>query len=136
MESHNLEQLKQFGLDVGLIISGLFGSLLMLGKSPGNNLGASILSIIGGAASANYLTPVVVDAVSITNPQHGYGIAFMLGFLGLKGIEILSRRFITHEPEVHTQEIEPQQESKSVCDIEQQNIKPKRKYTRKKNTHK
>jgi len=131
-EHHNIELLKQFGLDIGLIISGLFGSLLMLGKSPGNNLGASIISIIGGAASANYLTPVVVDSINITNTQHAYGVAFMLGFLGLKGIELLSRRFITHEPEVAVK-VEPQP-------IEQLEApspkKQKRKYNKKTQTHK
>ena len=129
-EHHNIELLKQFGLDIGLIISGLFGSLLMLGKSPGNNLGASIISIIGGAASANYLTPVVVDSINITDTQHAYGVAFMLGFLGLKGIELLSRRFITHEPEVAVK-VEPIEQLEAPSPKKQ-----KRKYNKKTQTHK
>lgn len=92
--------LKEIGIDIGLLVSGLFGSLLMLGKHPNASIGASILSIIGGSASANYLTPVVVDFVNITNPRHGYGIAFILGFLGLKGIELVSQRFISKNSEL------------------------------------
>jgi hypothetical protein len=58
------------------------------------NLTRTVSSLIGGAASANYITPIVVNVTSLDNTHYHYGIAFLLGFLGLKGIEYFSRKLI------------------------------------------
>ena len=82
--------LKDFGLDLGLLISGLFGAILLLSKEGiQKNKTRSIFSLIGGAASANYLTPLVMNVMNVKETGFDYGIAFLLGFLGLRGIEFI-----------------------------------------------
>jgi hypothetical protein len=98
--------LKDYGIDVGLLISGLFGAILLTSKGSAMNLTRTVSSLVGGAASANYITPIVVNMAKLDDTHYHYGIAFLLGFLGLKGIEYFSSKLIpeaTHEPEpVHT----------------------------------
>jgi len=86
--------LKEYGIDVGLLISGLFGAILLTSKGSAMNLTRTISSLVGGAASANYITPIVVNVTGLDNSHYHYGIAFLLGFLGLKGIEYFSRKLI------------------------------------------
>lgn len=100
--------LKQYGLDVGLLISGLFGAILLTSKNSSKNLGRTISSLLGGAASANYITPIVISVAKLDDQHYHYGIAFLLGFLGLKGIEYFSNKIIpdTVEVEESVQEAE------------------------------
>lgn len=91
MESPNL---KQYGIDVGLLISGLFGAILLTSKGSAMNMTRTVSSLIGGAASANYITPIVVDLAKLDEGHYHYGIAFLLGFLGLKGIEHFSSKIL------------------------------------------
>lgn len=91
--------LKQYGIDIGLLISGLFGSILLTSKKSSRNLGRTVSSLVGGAASANYITPILIEFVKIDGTHYQYGIAFLLGFLGLKGIEYFSEKIIPDEDE-------------------------------------
>lgn len=86
--------LKQYGIDVGLLISGLFGSILLTSKDSAMNLARTVSSLIGGAASANYITPIVINITKLDETHYHYGIAFLLGFLGLKGIEFFSSKLL------------------------------------------
>lgn len=86
--------LKQYGIDVGLLISGLFGSILLTSKDSAMNLARTVSSLVGGAASANYITPIVINVTKLDETHYHYGIAFLLGFLGLKGIEFFSSKLI------------------------------------------
>ena len=79
--------LQEVGINAGLIVSGLFGSLLTIKKGAATRLSSVLISIATGVGSANYITPVVVDSLSIQNNNLTFGIAFILGFLGLRGIE-------------------------------------------------
>lgn len=94
MESPDL---KQYGIDVGLLISGLFGAILLTSKGSAMNMTRTVSSLIGGAASANYITPIVVDLAKLDAGHYHYGIAFLLGFLGLKGIEHFSSKILPDE---------------------------------------
>lgn len=88
-----IEILKQVGIDAGLLVSGLFGAILLMSKTSSNDLKTTILSLIGGAASANYLTPLVLDMLNVKAPNANFAVAFLLGFLGLKGVELASEKF-------------------------------------------
>ena len=101
--------LKEYGIDVGLLMSGLFGAILLSSKDSAMNLTRTISSLIGGAASANYITPVVVAVAKLDDTHFHYGIAFLLGFLGLKGIEHFSHKLIAinKEPEISVPDIKP-----------------------------
>jgi|688.fasta_scaffold08347_13 hypothetical protein len=98
--------LQEIGINVGLIISGLFGSLLTIKKGAANRIGSTVMSVMGGVGSANYLTPVVIDLLSIPT-DYSYGIAFLLGFIGLRGIEAIAKKLM---PEVVE---EPKKEEKN-----------------------
>ena len=93
METRNLD-LTQYGIDIGLLISGLFGAILLTSKGSAMNLGRTFSSLVGGAASANYITPVIVSLTKLENMHFQYSIAFLLGFLGLKGVEYFSSKII------------------------------------------
>ena len=59
------EFLISIGLNIGLAVSGFFGSLLLVGKQKNQNLREQVFSVIGGTMSANYLTPVVIDLLGV-----------------------------------------------------------------------
>ena len=116
--------LKDYGIDVGLLISGLFGAILLTSKGSAMNLTRTISSLVGGAASANYVTPVVVNITNLDNSHYHYGIAFLLGFLGLKGVEYFSSKLIP-EPHHHTEYVDEASE-----EVEEHRA-PRKKRTRK-----
>jgi hypothetical protein len=84
--------LAGLGINVGLSVAGFFGSLLMLGKSSAFDLRTTFTAIIAGTASANYLTPMVVDILRLGGTSYVFSIAFLIGFLGLKLVEAASKR--------------------------------------------
>lgn len=86
-----IEFIKELGINIGISIAGLFGSLLMIGKKSAQNLRTTIFSMISGVASANYLTPVILDLTSLDG-KYQFSVAFVLGFLGLKSVEIAVNR--------------------------------------------
>jgi hypothetical protein len=86
--------LKEIGIEVGFLVSGLFGAILMVSKNSANNLKSAILSILGGMASANYLTPVMVEIGNLKDEKIQNGLAFVTGFLGLKLVEIVSDKLL------------------------------------------
>lgn len=96
--------LKSYGIDVGLLISGLFGAILLTSKGSAMNLARTVYSLVGGAASANYITPVVVSLAKLDDTHFHYGIAFLLGFLGLKGVEYFSVRLIPDDSVINNTE--------------------------------
>jgi hypothetical protein len=86
--------LKDIGIELGYLISGLFGSILMVSKQEKQNLKQQVISIFGGMASANYLTPVIVEMANMTNMKMQNGLAFIVGFLGLKLVEVVSDKLM------------------------------------------
>lgn len=81
--------LQEIGINIGISVAGLFGSLILIGKQAALQWKTSIFSIVTGVASANYITPIVVDIARI-DVKYQMSIAFILGFLGLKGVELIS----------------------------------------------
>jgi len=90
------EILQDIGINIGISVAGLFGSLLLIGKTATVNLKTTFFSIISGVASANYITPLVMD-ISRVDVKYQMSVAFILGFLGLKGVEFFSNKFIKKE---------------------------------------
>ena len=85
--------LQDIGINVGISVAGLFGSLLLIGKTATVNLKTTFFSIVSGVASANYITPLVMD-LSRVDVKYQMSVAFILGFLGLKGVEFFSNKFL------------------------------------------
>jgi hypothetical protein len=89
-----MEQLQKMGIQIGFLISGLFGAVLMATKNAKTDAKSVVLSLVGGMSAANFLTPILVDTLNIVNVKHQNGVAFIAGFLGLKLVEIISEKFL------------------------------------------
>lgn len=90
------EILQEIGINIGISVAGLFGSLLLIGKQATVNLRNTFFAIISGVASANYITPLVMD-ISKVDVKYQMSVAFVLGFLGLKGVEYITNKLIKKE---------------------------------------
>lgn len=83
------------GIEVGLLISGFFGALMMVSRDATRRLGSTVASLLAGTACANYLTPVVLNLLpEAVRGQGKYACAFVMGFMGLKGLEMIIERFV------------------------------------------
>jgi hypothetical protein len=88
--------LKEDGIDISLALAGLFGALMTTTRTSGAHIGKSILSLVGGAASANYLTPLLMHISKLENDTHyAFAVAFLLGFAGLRVVDAISSKFLT-----------------------------------------
>lgn len=95
--------LKEDGIDVSLALAGLFGALMTTTRTAGLNIGRSVLSLVGGAASANYLTPLLIHISRLEDSAHySFAAAFLLGFAGLRLVEAISSRFLTTNEPTYT----------------------------------
>lgn len=75
---------------VMLLVAGFFGSLVAVGKANHNNLRDNLLAISAGTSSAYFLTPVVFEVTGISASSNiQSGMAFLLGVLGMRGVEML-----------------------------------------------
>lgn len=83
--------LRKYGIDLSLLLSGFFGAfLLALKSSKGQHITTTIATIFAGTACANYLTPLVLYFVPDSIQERAkFGVAFLMGFLGLKGLEMI-----------------------------------------------
>lgn len=94
--------LKQEGIDIGLALAGLAGSVLMSSKTAATSLPKTLASLMGGAASANYVTPLVLKIAHLDGePQYGFAAAFLLGFCGLRGVEMIVGKLFTSNESAH-----------------------------------
>jgi len=83
---------KDIGLDLGYLLAGFFGSAAFISKPNEMTIYQKFLTFVTGMASSMYLTPVVLYFLKLPN-NLGYGLAFLLGFTGLKSIEMLIRKY-------------------------------------------
>lgn len=82
--------LLRYGIDLGFLMSGFFGALLLALKTKGQHISTTLAVILAGTACANYLTPLVLKLLpDFLKEDTKYGVAFMMGFVGLKGLEII-----------------------------------------------
>jgi hypothetical protein len=73
-----------------LVVAGFFGSLIAVGKASHGNVRDNLLAISAGTSSAYFLTPVVFQLTGISaSPQTMSAMAFLLGVLGQRGVEIV-----------------------------------------------
>lgn len=86
--------MDKLGVSISFLISGLFGAILMASKSAKGNIKSAIISIVGGMASSNYLTPVMIEMLNLKETKLQNGLAFIIGFLGLRLVEIVSEKFL------------------------------------------
>lgn len=80
--------LKYIGIESQTFIAGMSGAVVFLTKSKNMTRTQQFLTVLSGGLSANYLTPVVANWFNL-NPSVLYGIAFLLGYSGMKSVELL-----------------------------------------------
>lgn len=80
------EFLEGIGIHIGLIMAGLFGAFLSVSVNNKLNTWQKVIVVVSGAATANYLTPLILHYILLgENTQ--FGLAFLVGFSGLKFVE-------------------------------------------------
>jgi hypothetical protein len=90
--------LMRYGIDIGFLVSGFFGALLLVSKNSAQKLSTTIASILAGTACANYLTPVVMSILPESVRNGGkYAVAFVMGFMGLKGLELIIEKYMAKQ---------------------------------------
>lgn len=73
-----------------LVVAGFFGSLIAVGQESRGNLRDNLLAISAGTSSAYFLTPVLFEISGIAASQQTLSaMAFLLGVLGQRGVEIV-----------------------------------------------
>ena len=53
--------LDDFGIHLALVVAGMFGAFVMMGKKEELNFWQKLVSILSGGGVANYITPLVFD---------------------------------------------------------------------------
>ena len=86
------EFLNSIGINIGLTIAGFLGSLLLLPKQ--RNWKLQLVSVFSGSLCATYLAPVLIGFLNINAPNIQYGLAFLVGFSGVKIAEVLEAKII------------------------------------------
>jgi len=89
-QSNNTDNFTGIGIDLGLMLAGFFGALLLALTAKNQTPGRAITSIFAGALCANYLTPIALHFMPESIQNNGkYGAAFIMGFIGLKTLELI-----------------------------------------------
>lgn len=86
------ETLKNIGVETQIFIAGMSGAVVFLTKSRNMTKTERFLTILSGGLSANYLTPLVANWLNLDKSVL-YGIAFILGYSGMKTIELILNKF-------------------------------------------
>lgn len=84
-----MKLLETIGIDKVLLLAGIAGGFVSLTSKPkGMTRLQQIGTVISGGLTANYLTPLVAEWWSGSD-HTVYGLAFVLGYSGMKSIEII-----------------------------------------------
>lgn len=84
---------KQLGLlDVQQLVAAFLGSVVGVSRQSHKSVMNLLMAIVGGTASSAYLTPIVADIVSIRDARYMLGLAFFLGTLGMRSVELVGER--------------------------------------------
>jgi hypothetical protein len=87
-----IDFLKSIGINIGLTIAGFFGALLLAPKM--KNWKMQLLAVLSGTFSATYIAPVIIGLLNIEAPNIEYGLAFIVGFSGVKITEVLESKIL------------------------------------------
>jgi hypothetical protein len=85
--------MNKYGIDIALLVSGFAGAILFLKKIGEKSISSGFLSLISGSLCANYLTPFISDLLHISGDSR-YGVGFVLGYIGLKGVEKIANKLL------------------------------------------
>jgi len=87
--------LVKHGIDIGIVIAGFAGAVILNIKNRKKSIAKSIACIIAGTLCATYMTPLVLNISPEYVKENGkYAVAFMMGYTGLKILDFLSETFM------------------------------------------
>jgi hypothetical protein len=78
--------------EIQQIVAGFFGSLVGVSRQSHKNIGGLVIAVLSGTASATYLTPIIADQLKIVDPKYMLGLSFLMGTLGLRGVEFITEK--------------------------------------------
>jgi hypothetical protein len=78
--------------EIQQIVAGFFGSLVGVSRQSHKNIGGLVIAVLSGTASATYLTPIIADLLKINDPKYMLGLSFLMGTLGLRGVEFITEK--------------------------------------------
>lgn len=83
---------ESIGIEVIVFFAGLAGGITQLTTKPKDmSRKQQFITVLAGGFSANYLTPLVADWLSLSDKSL-YGIAFLLGYGGMKSVEMALKK--------------------------------------------
>jgi hypothetical protein len=82
------EALKIIGIEAPVFMAGSSGAIVFLTKNNKMTKMQRFLTVLSGGLSANYVTPLAAYWLNLDNSVL-YGVAFLLGYSGMKGVELL-----------------------------------------------
>lgn len=80
---------QTIGIDL-TFIAGIAGGVTSLTKQSGMSKKEQFIIVLSGGFTANYLTPLVAEWLNLSD-KTVYGIGFLLGYAGLKSVEVIIR---------------------------------------------
>ena len=87
-----LEALRLIGIEAPVFMAGSSGAIVFLTKNNKMSKTQQFCTVLSGGLSANYLTPLVGDWLSL-DAKVLYGVAFLLGYSGMKSVELIISAF-------------------------------------------
>lgn len=95
--------LQDEGVNLSFMLAGLLGSLMTMSRNAGLTKVRTFFATIGGAASANYLTPLILHITKIGHDDVHitYSVAFLIGFMGLRAIELITNKVVSIDESTH-----------------------------------
>jgi hypothetical protein len=85
---------KDIGIDLAYGIAGIFGGIAFVSKPNQMSIAQKFLTVVTGVGTATYITPLALMILHLPT-EYGYAVAFLIGFSGLKTIELLINKFET-----------------------------------------
>lgn len=86
------EFLKEFGLDLPVIMAGFGGALASITKEKDLTIWQRLLTVLVGGIVAGYMTPILGRMINM-GEEVRYGLGFVMGYTGLRGVEWIIERW-------------------------------------------
>ncbi len=87
------QQGKPMDKETGQVVAGTIGAIIgtdWWDKTKVKSVGHGVISVIAGAGSAVYLTPLIAKQMGWNSPEQVVGLAFAVGTLGLRSVQIVN----------------------------------------------
>lgn len=86
------DYLEDIGIKLAYALAGGFGVVAMLSKPNELTLYQKFIRFVVGVASSVYITPLVNYYLGFPD-RLGFGVAFLVGYSGLKTFELILKKF-------------------------------------------